>query len=46
MQEIFVYIEAEIRNSQDMFVMLHIVSWEPKGHYHYSNVFHWEPEGC
>ena len=23
----------------------HIVSGEPKGHYHYSTLFHWEPKG-
>ena len=26
-------------------IVLHIVSWEPEGHYHYSKMFHWKPEG-
>ena len=25
---------------------VHIVIWEPEGHYHYSAMFCWEPEGC
>ena len=25
---------------------LHVVSWEPEWHYHYSTIFWWEPEGC
>ena len=24
---------------------IHIISWEPEGHYHYSKMFRWEPEG-
>ena len=24
---------------------IHIVNWEPEGHYHHSRMFHWEPEG-
>ena len=26
-------------------IMLYIVSWEAEGRYHYSKMFHWEPEG-
>ena len=31
-------------NSKDC-ILLHVVSWEPEGRYHYSKMFSWEPEG-